>query len=262
MRQSLWLCEFKSALQHARQTFLHCPPACAFGLCSWWAVLLQYFGCKPWRQPRGQSTDGGRFCLCSWIVLWSNQTDSQQLSEQVCKEAEDAASTSFQGVCSAAFSNALHGIAITVRHAACCVKIVPQTVNRTGLNCKRLQGLQRLHLEPVSCMVCLEMTDTVCLQLTKADLIGLLTAYNSSVASVHEDTLVTISDVQYNPPWSLDRLDQADLPLDNQFHFYNLASGVHAYIVDTARLSARAHQQSKYRVTERVVVTRSTNGFC
>ena len=94
-------------------------------------------------------------------------------------------------------------------------------------------------------MVCLELTKAVCLQLTKADLIGFLTAYNSSVASVHEDTLVAISDVQSNPPWSLDRLDQADLPLDNQFHFYNLASGVHAYIVDTVRHSAQTHQQSK-----------------
>ena len=89
------------------------------------------------------------------------------------------------------------------------------------------------------------LTEAVCLQLTKADLISFLAAYNSSVASVHEDTLVTSSDVQFNPPWSLDRLDQADLPLDNQFHFYNLASGVHAYIVDTVRLSAQAHQPSK-----------------
>ena len=105
------------------------------GFCTvpWLAVLLFAVGGQCFvstldaslgNSPGGQSPDGRCSCLRSWIVLWSNQTESQQLSEEVCKEAEDAASTRFQGACSAAFSNALHGVAITVGYAACCAGIV------------------------------------------------------------------------------------------------------------------------------------------
>jgi subtilisin family serine protease len=35
------------------------------------------------------------------------------------------------------------------------------------------------------------------------------------------------------PSWGLDRIDQANLPLDNAFTYANTGTGVHAYIIDT-----------------------------
>ena len=34
-------------------------------------------------------------------------------------------------------------------------------------------------------------------------------------------------------PWALDRIDQRDLPLDNNYTYYNAGTGVHVYVVDT-----------------------------
>ena len=83
--------------------------------------------------------------------------------------------------------------------------------------------------------VCWPDIETKCLvlQLTDGNLSALLRAYNSSIASVHEDSVVATAQLQEDAPWSLDRLDQARLPLDEQFHYNNLGTGVNAYIVDT-----------------------------
>ena len=77
------------------------------------------------------------------------------------------------------------------------------------------------------------LTLDVPVQLDNSNLTALLTAYNNSIASVHEDTSVSTASVQYNAPWSLDRIDQASLPLDGAFHFDSLGTNVYVYIVDT-----------------------------
>ena len=64
-----------------------------------------------------------------------------------------------------------------------------------------------------------------------------MTAYQDHVASIHEDGIVSIDDIQASPPWALDRIDQTDLPLDQQYHYYNLASDVNVYVVDTVSCS-------------------------
>ena len=78
------------------------------------------------------------------------------------------------------------------------------------------------------------------LQITEVHLLRLLKDYGAFVSSVHEDTGVRAQDIQPAPSWSLDRIDQAFLPLDKQFHFYNLGTGVNVYIIDTVGSTCRA----------------------
>ena len=33
--------------------------------------------------------------------------------------------------------------------------------------------------------------------------------------------------------WGLDRIDHPTLPLDNEYNYYNMGTGIHAYIIDT-----------------------------
>ncbi|MCF1597390.1 S8 family peptidase [Streptomyces muensis] len=60
-------------------------------------------------------------------------------------------------------------------------------------------------------------------------------AADSQVASVVQDTRVTLEHNQKNPPsWGLDRIDQADLPLDRSYTWPESAgSGVTVYVIDT-----------------------------
>jgi subtilisin family serine protease len=55
-----------------------------------------------------------------------------------------------------------------------------------------------------------------------------------AVAMVEPDGVATIVATQVNPPsWGLDRIDQRNLPLNNQYTFNTAAANVHAYIIDT-----------------------------
>ncbi|NUP15516.1 MAG: S8 family peptidase [Streptomyces sp.] len=60
-------------------------------------------------------------------------------------------------------------------------------------------------------------------------------AADSRVASVVQDTRVTLEHNQRNPPsWGLDRIDQANLPLDKSYTWPESAgSGVTVYVIDT-----------------------------
>ncbi|HLU29581.1 MAG TPA: S8 family serine peptidase [Glycomyces sp.] len=59
-------------------------------------------------------------------------------------------------------------------------------------------------------------------------------AADDQVAFVEQNRTVGIADVQHDPPsWGLDRIDQADLPLDDAYEYLGDGSGVTAYIVDT-----------------------------
>ncbi|KOG29620.1 S8 family peptidase [Streptomyces resistomycificus] len=62
-----------------------------------------------------------------------------------------------------------------------------------------------------------------------------LLAADPGVASVTQDTRVTLDHVQKNPPsWGLDRVDQANRPLDRRYTSPDSAgAGVTAYVIDT-----------------------------
>jgi len=56
---------------------------------------------------------------------------------------------------------------------------------------------------------------------------------NPNVQFVEQDQTVSLSQVQDQATWGLDRIDQADRPLDTQYHFNGTGAGVNAFIIDT-----------------------------
>ncbi|SHF69498.1 S8 family peptidase [Streptoalloteichus hindustanus] len=59
-------------------------------------------------------------------------------------------------------------------------------------------------------------------------------AAEPSVEFVEQDKIVKATDVQNNPVWGLDRIDQRNLPLDKKYNYPGSAgAGVTVYVVDT-----------------------------
>lgn len=58
-------------------------------------------------------------------------------------------------------------------------------------------------------------------------------AADADVEFVERNTFARVQETQANPTWHLDRIDQADLPLDGKFTYPNTASNVTAYVLDT-----------------------------
>jgi subtilisin family serine protease len=56
---------------------------------------------------------------------------------------------------------------------------------------------------------------------------------NPLVDYVEQDQTVSLQDVENSATWGLDRIDQADRPLDLQYHYNGDGAGVTAFIIDT-----------------------------
>lgn len=56
------------------------------------------------------------------------------------------------------------------------------------------------------------------------------------VLMIEQDQMMSVSVTQNNATWGLDRIDQTDLPLNNDYNYELDGSGVNAYVIDTGVL--------------------------
>lgn len=77
----------------------------------------------------------------------------------------------------------------------------------------------------------------VALQMSEKDALEL--ARRADVDYVEQDSVITAFDTQLNPPsWGLDRIDQANLPLNQLYSSNYTGAGVTAYVIDTGILTS------------------------
>jgi len=67
------------------------------------------------------------------------------------------------------------------------------------------------------------------------------------VAYIEEDQTMSINTTQFNATWGLDRVDQANLPLNSEYTYNFDGSGVDSYVIDTGVLAS--HSDLGGRVT-------------
>ncbi len=84
---------------------------------------------------------------------------------------------------------------------------------------------------------------------------------NPDVASIEQDRTVSLQQsvtTQSAATWGLDRIDQASLPLDTQYHYSQTGAGVTAFIVDTGIYAG--HSEFTGRVLPGANFVSDTNG--
>ena len=79
------------------------------------------------------------------------------------------------------------------------------------------------------------------------------------VKYVEEDSVGTIVDTQFNPPWNLDRIDQESPSLNSQYVFNATGSGVTAYVIDTGIRSTHTQFGGRASIAADFVGSESCN---
>ncbi len=54
---------------------------------------------------------------------------------------------------------------------------------------------------------------------------------------IEQDEIIEVDTIQKNAIWGLDRIDQADLPLNSEYNYQYTGAGVTAYIIDTGTVA-------------------------
>jgi len=65
------------------------------------------------------------------------------------------------------------------------------------------------------------------------------------VKYVEEDSFTSATDIEYNPGWALDRIDQHAMPYDSMYNFTNTGSGVNVYVLDSGILTTHVDIQGR-----------------
>ena len=60
------------------------------------------------------------------------------------------------------------------------------------------------------------------------------------MTKVDPETVMTAAETQVDPPWGLDRIDQAALPLDHGYSYVGTGAGVKLYVIDSGLRTSHA----------------------
>ena len=93
---------------------------------------------------------------------------------------------------------------------------------------------------------------------------GQLTAlqHNPNVAFIEQDAEVSVTEIQQDATWGIDRIDQRNRPLDGKYNYTSTGTGVRAYIIDTGIRLGHAEFSGRARLGTDVVGGTNADGDC
>jgi subtilisin family serine protease len=66
------------------------------------------------------------------------------------------------------------------------------------------------------------------------------------VDKIYADTKIYPTTIRYSPTWGLDRVDQANLPLNAQYEYYNEGTGVNVFVIDSGIKASHSEFNGNY----------------